>query len=97
LWAERQIANLQVISNLAKSGYRLYLHGDIHEETSLSVPKGLHAIGTGSLGQGGEGTPRLYGLIEVDRDFKRVMLRRRGQRKAGGAFGPFEEDYEIIL
>ena len=48
----------------------------------------LHIAGAGSLGQGGEGTPRLYNLLEIDRQFKCVQVRMRAQRQAGGAFGP---------
>jgi WD40 repeat protein/predicted MPP superfamily phosphohydrolase len=91
--AERQISNQQVISNLIQAGYRLCLHGDIHRETAEIIgqldPKNrLHVAGTGSLGQGGEGTPRLYNLLEVDRQFKSVQVRMRAQRQVGGAFGP---------
>lgn len=98
VWANRQIANREQIEHLLKAGYRLCLHGDIHEEDAQVVnhldaaQRRLYVIGAGSFSSRGaglpEGTPRLYSLLEIDQDFKKVRVRMRAQRRADAGFAP---------
>lgn len=97
VWAHRQIANPEQIEHLVKTGYRLCLHGDIHEEAAQmlnhldSASRRLHVIGAGSFSSSAAGlpeaTPRLYSLLEIDPEFKKVRVRMRAQRRA--AFEPY--------
>jgi hypothetical protein len=98
VWANRQIANQEQIEHLVKAGFRLCLHGDIHEEAAQAVPfldqgRRLQVLGAGSFGSRHEGlpdgTPRLYSLLEIDEEFTRVRVRMRSQRRADGAFDTF--------
>jgi len=86
-----------LFSSLADEGFRLYLHGDIHEPAAdayvpltagMDMRRALFALGTGSLGQGGQRVPRLYNLLEVDKNFKSLRVRMRAQYEAGGVFMP---------
>lgn len=82
---------------LQQADVRLCLHGHIHENRAdLIAPthptRKLHTIGTGSFGAVAkdrpESTPRLYNLIEIDRDQNRLRVYSRQMPKAGGAWGP---------
>lgn len=94
----RQVANQENIQRLTQAGYRLLLHGDVHEERSglmnhLDHEKRLHVVGTGAYSSPDSGlvaaTPRLYNLLEVERDFSTIRVRSRAQRQIDGAFAPF--------
>ena len=74
------------------------LHGDVHEERNailnhLDPQNSVHVIGAGSFSSGytalPEATPRLYNLLEIDKQFTRIKVLTRAQRDPGGAFEPF--------
>jgi hypothetical protein len=58
-------------------------------------PKKLHVIGAGSFGSPAEGRPesmpRLYNLLEVQRDLSSVRVHTRQQRKPDGAWDGWYE------
>lgn len=93
----RMVANPEIIDRLIAKGYRLCMHGDVHEERNelrnyLDTQRTFHVAGTGSFSSREAGlpgaTPRLYNLIEVDRTFHQVHIRSRAQRKLDGPFAP---------
>jgi predicted MPP superfamily phosphohydrolase len=97
VYGSRPVANPEVFERLVAKGYRLCLHGDVHEERNDSINhvdpnRTLYVVGTGSFsspaGELPSATPRLYNIIEVERDFRRVHIRARAQRRVDGAFTP---------
>lgn len=87
---QRVIQEQRFLEQVQQAGFRICLHGDIHEEAFESVGKWngreLYVVGSGSFGQYGEGTPHLYNLLEVAPDLKTVTLSLRA-KKTGGAYG----------
>jgi hypothetical protein len=74
---------------------RLCLHGHVHEERDdisgyIHPTRKLHVIGAGSFGAPTHArpasVPRLYNLLEVDRDLGNVRVRTRCMRREGGAW-----------
>ncbi len=91
----RKVANPENIDRLIKKGYRLCLHGDVHEERNdllnhLDSARSLHVVGAGSFSAPDSGLPpstgRLYNVLEIGRDFRRIHVRSRAQRKIDGPF-----------
>ena len=85
------------VQRLQQADVRLCLHGHIHENRADLIgythpTRRLHAIGAGSFGAVAkdrpESTPRLYNLIEIDRDQNRLRVYTRQMSKTGGAWGP---------
>jgi hypothetical protein len=83
---------------MAAAGFRIVLHGDVHEERDevlgyLDPERCIHAVGGGTFGARAadrpESTPRLYSLLEVARDLKQVRVIRRAQRTAEGAYDEY--------
>jgi hypothetical protein len=94
---DRKIADTKAIQRLAEAGFGLVLHGDVHEERDDLLnhldPNGkIHVVGGGAFGATAkdrpESTPRLYSLLEVARDLKRVRVLRRYQKTPEG---PYDE------
>ena len=94
----RRVANPEHIDRLIQKGYRLCLHGDVHEERNellnhFDASRSFYIVGAGSFSSADSGlppaTPRLYNLIEIDRQFHRLRIRSRAQRRFDGAFEPF--------
>ena len=94
----RQIVNPENIKRLSKAGYRICLHGDVHEERNdllnhLDAQRSFHVVGVGSFSSADPGlpyaTPRLYNLLEIDRKFDRIHVRSRAQRNIDADFEPF--------
>ena len=88
------------IGRLQQAGVRLCLHGDVHEATREAMrywdeKTRVHVVGVGSFGasasQRPESIPRLYNLMEVSRDLKRIRFHTRYQRKAGDSFAGWNE------
>jgi GTPase SAR1 family protein len=87
------------VGRLVQAGFRLYLHGDVHEGREQIwnpyAPKDqqLHVIGAGSLnaeaGDRPEATPRLYNLLEISRDLRELRVHTRKQDRKGGPWEPF--------
>lgn len=74
---------------------RVCLHGHIHEDQAdlFNYPhpqRRVHVVGAGSFGapthDRPESVPRLFNLLEVQRDLKKVRVHTRALRKQGGAW-----------
>ena len=82
------------VEQLQAAGFRICLHGDIHELRPDVIGyrhlEKLHVIGGGSFGAKArarpESTPRMYNLIEADPRNNSLRVRVRSQEKSGGAF-----------
>lgn len=83
------------LDRLRQADFKLCLHGHIHEERTdiigyLHPTRKIHVAGTGSFGAPTnarpDSTPRLYNLLEVERDHSKVRVHTRCLRKDGGAW-----------
>ena len=83
------------LDRLRQANYKLCLHGHIHEERTdvigyLHPTRSIHVAGTGSFGAPTharpESTPRLYNLLEIERDHSKIKVHTRCLRKNGGAW-----------
>jgi predicted phosphodiesterase len=89
-----KIINDAFIDRLRQAKVRLCLHGHVHEERADVIkyihPRRVHVIGAGSFGAPAkdrpESVPRLYNVLEVERDLTRVKVHTRSLRKEGGAW-----------
>ena len=101
---ERGIRNLPILDHLAGNGVRFCLTGDIHEMERDAIQywhkEQLHVIGAGSFGapaEGlGEGSPRLYNLIEIPREVEEriegsIKVWTRQQPKPNGIWKGWNE------
>ncbi len=96
-----QMTNTNFLANLQKAGVRLGMHGDIHELRRDVVGhwhehgKQLHILGAGSFGSPPENrpesVPRLYNVIEIDRDLTSMKVHTRQQPKVDGAWTGWHE------
>ncbi|MFC1714169.1 metallophosphoesterase family protein [Candidatus Poribacteria bacterium] len=86
--------NTDVVENLQKAGVRICLHGDVHEENREQYrywrDDKMYIVGAGSFGSPAEGRPesipRLYNLLEIERDFSSVRVHTRRQMKPDGSW-----------
>jgi hypothetical protein len=105
------------LGRLLQADVRICLHGHVHEDRAdlvnyLDPMRRLHVVGAGSFGapthHRPESVPRLFNLLEVDRDLRRMTVHTRCLRKQGGAWegwavwpgaGPGEKRtyYEVAL
>lgn len=83
------------LDRLRQANYKLCLHGHIHEERTdvigyLHPTRKIYIAGTGSFGAPinarPESTPRLYNLLEIERDHSKIRVHTRCLRKEGGAW-----------
>jgi small GTP-binding protein len=83
------------MERLRKASVRFCLHGHVHEERAdlvnyLDPKRSLHVVGAGSFGapvrERPESVPRLYNLMEVQRDLQQVRIHTRSRRKQEGAW-----------
>jgi GTPase SAR1 family protein len=91
-----QMTDTAFLTNLQKAGVRVGMHGDIHELRRDVVGhwheqgKQLHILGAGSFGAPPEGRPesmpRLYNVIEIDRNLTSMKVHTRQQPKVDGAW-----------
>jgi hypothetical protein len=89
-----KIAREAFLDQLRQEDFKLCLHGHVHEDRADVVaylhPRRIHVAGAGSFGapmmQRPESTPRLYNVIEVSRDHKRIRVHTRCLKKEGGAW-----------
>lgn len=97
--AGRGISNREFLGNLLKNRVRVCLTGDVHEMRRELIDYWhdnlMHVIGAGSFGAKGqdlsEGSPRLYNVLEIERDFSRVRIHTRQQPKPNGAWKGWKE------
>lgn len=89
-----KIKNDAFIDQLRQEGFKLCLHGHVHEDRADVVryfhPRKLYVAGAGSFGapmrDRPESTPRLYNVLELARDHSKVAVHTRCLRKEGGAW-----------
>jgi small GTP-binding protein len=83
------------LGRLLQANVRVCLHGHVHEDRAdlvnyLHAQQRLHVVGAGSFGapthQRPESVPRLFNVLEVERDLKRIRVHTRALRKQGGAW-----------
>ncbi len=92
-----KMKDLQFLGNLQKNGVKLALHGDVHEMRREVIgywhERALHVTGAGSFGaragDKGEAIPRLYNLLEIERDFSTIKVHTRCQETLDGAWGGY--------
>ncbi len=83
------------MGRLLQANVRVCLHGHVHEDRAdlvnyLDPMRRLHVVGAGSFGapthDRPESVPRLFNLMEIQRDLKRMRVHTRCLRKHGGAW-----------
>lgn len=82
------------LGRLQQASVRACLHGHVHEDRADLLRhldrRSIHAVGAGSFGapvrERPESVPRLYNLMEIDRDLSRIRVHTRCLRKDGGAW-----------
>lgn len=83
------------LERLKQANFKLCLHGHIHEERTdiigyLHPTRKIYVAGTGSFGAPTnarpESTPRLYNLLEVERDHSKIRVHTRCLKKNEGAW-----------
>ena len=93
-----KIEDTAFVERLSQKGFRLCLHGDVHEfRPDMVNPydkrKRLHVAGGGSFAAQAkdrpESTPRMYNLLEIERDHSKIRVHTRKQRSANAAFSGF--------
>lgn len=91
--------NLDFLDHLQNNQVKLCLNGDVHEMRREVIrhwhKDQIHIVGAGSFGSLREGlpdsTPRLYNLIEVQRDLASVRIHTRRQPIPDGAWDGWYE------
>jgi hypothetical protein len=92
---DRKIMDTEATKKLADAGFRIVLHGDVHQERDdalhyLDAARRIHVVGSGSFGAMAkdrpESTPRSYSLLRVQRDLKTVEVERRYQKTTEGPY-----------
>ncbi|UQA55667.1 metallophosphoesterase [Polyangium aurulentum] len=90
-----KMADDAFVENLRKADVRLCLHGHVHEDRAdllgyLHPTRGVHVAGAGSFGaparERPESIPRLYNVIEIERDLSRIQVHTRCLKKQTGAW-----------
>ena len=89
-----KIGSDEFLGRLSRAGVRLCLHGDVHELRPDVVnpysSSRIHVVGCGSLAARAldrpESTPRMYNVIEIDRDHARARVSTRQQSRAGAQY-----------
>jgi small GTP-binding protein len=83
------------MERLLRADVRACLHGHVHEDRAdlvnyLHPARRIHVVGAGSFGapthHRPESVPRLFNLLEIQRDLKRLRVHTRCLRKQGGAW-----------
>jgi hypothetical protein len=94
-----QMKDIDFLGQLQNNGVRVALHGDIHElRRELIRPwenKVLHIAGAGSFASPADGrpesTPRLYNILEIQRDLGSARIHTRRQVRPDGAWDGYYE------
>ena len=86
------------IGQVQRAGFKLCFHGDVHEIRQdvvgyLNSTRKLFVVGSGTLSAPArarpESTPRLFNLIEVDREAETITVHTRSQQQEGSPFGAY--------
>jgi 3',5'-cyclic AMP phosphodiesterase CpdA len=89
----KKIKNDSFMEKLQVADVKLCLHGHIHEEKAdilyhLHPSRKIHIAGAGTAGAVAAdrppSTPRLYNLIQIERDHSRIRIHTRGRRRDDG-------------
>jgi len=92
---DRKVADTQAIQRLGDAGFRILLHGDVHEVRDdlthyLDPKRRIHVIGGGTFGalanDRPESTPRLYSLLTIAPDLSSIQVVRRCQKTVDGPY-----------
>lgn len=95
-----QMDDAEFLGNLQQNQVKIGLHGDVHEmRRDLVRPwsnqGGMHVIGAGSFGANmadrPESVPRLYNVIEIQRDLRSIRVHTREQRLPDGPWDGWHE------
>jgi hypothetical protein len=90
-----KIHDTAFMERLLQADVRACLHGHVHEERAdlvnyLHPERRMHVVGAGSFGapthHRPESVPRLFNLLEVQRDLQRIRVHTRSLRRQGGAW-----------
>jgi len=90
-----QIVADAFLQRLRQEDFHICLHGHVHEERLgiVGVPdpvRNIHIIGAGSFGAPAyarpESVPRLYNVIEIASDRRKIRVHTRSMSKKGGAW-----------
>ena len=91
-----KIQDTAFVERMLQADVRVCLHGHVHEDRAdlvnyLHPERRLHVLGAGSFGapmhHRPESVPRLYNVLEVQRDLRRLRVHTRAMPKQGGAWG----------
>jgi len=89
--------DLAYLELLADAGFCLLLHGDVHQiraGVENAFDRGIYVAGAGAFHAGAgdrpESTPRLYNLLEIERDFEWIRVHVRKQDRHGGRFEAYK-------
>jgi small GTP-binding protein len=91
-----KIQDTAFVERMLQADVRVCLHGHVHEDRAemvnyLHPERRLHVMGAGSFGapmhHRPESVPRLYNVLEVQRDLRRLRVHTRAMPKQGGAWG----------
>ena len=94
-----QMKDVEFLGHLQNNGVKIALHGDVHEERrdliGYWLQKKLHVVGAGSFGARAEdrpeSSPRIYNLLEINRDLKSARVHTRCQPKPDGRWKGLNE------
>jgi small GTP-binding protein len=94
-----KMKDLQFLGNLQKNGVKLALHGDVHKMRREIIgywhDRALHIVGAGSFGaraaDRAESIPRLYNVLEIERDFSAIKIHTRRQQTPDGDWDGWPE------
>jgi GTPase SAR1 family protein/predicted MPP superfamily phosphohydrolase len=93
-----KIQNDAFVERLRKADFRLCLHGHVHEDRADHIgyqdpARSMYVVGCGSLNAPAhdrpESMPRLYNLLEIERDHSKIKVITRHAKRRGGAFEPW--------
>jgi GTPase SAR1 family protein/predicted phosphodiesterase len=91
-----KIQDTSFLDRMLQADVRVCLHGHVHEDRAdlvnyLHPERRLHVMGAGSFGapmhHRPESVPRLFNLLEVQRDLRRIRVHTRSLRQQGSAWG----------
>lgn len=90
---------MQFLGHLQKLGVRIVLHGDVHEIRRELVgywhASKIHVVGSGAFGtrkeDRPEATPRLYNVLEINRNLRSARVHTRCQPKIDGPWKGWNE------
>jgi predicted phosphodiesterase len=95
-----KIQDTAFVDRMLQADVRVCLHGHVHEDRAelvnyLHPERRLHVMGAGSFGapmhHRPESVPRLFNLLEVQRDLRSIRVHTRSRHKQGSAWGAWAQ------